>query len=66
MVYMDDIYRRLANKDPECPLEELTEILTKTIYMRLQWKLTHIPSLITNAALVACPKTVGMMRNAER
>ena len=31
-VYRDGIYRRLADKDPECPLKELTKILTKTIH----------------------------------
>ena len=29
---MDGIYRRLAIEDPKCPLDELTELLTKALH----------------------------------
>ena len=64
-IYKDGIYRRLTDKDPKCPLMELTKILTKTIH-EAAMEAYPTPCLISNATQVVSPKTVGMMRNAER
>ena len=40
-MYKDGLYRRLADKDPQIPLSELTEVLTKAIHEASQEAYPH-------------------------